>query len=530
MANSIDKQRKKMNILVIDNDNINDNNKNIIKSKNIICPECGDNIRIEIKNFKIDSFECKNNHKINNMSINEFENTQIIDLKNIKCDICKERNKYDMHNNEFYKCYECNMNICPICKMQHNNTHKIYSYDKYKYICCKHNENLTNYCTKCKMNLCTICENNHLGHNQILLRSMMPNKNELLIKFNDFKKKIKVFNGNINRIITILKIVKENINNYCKLEEYLINNYEPNERNYEILYNIKEIINNNNIILNDINQINNDDNIQNKFNNILNIYNRKNNVITMTVKIGKNDINREIYFLDNSNASYNFHGNGEYEQHHHDFLKELNETNVELYINNKLHKYKKYFIPEKEGIYNILLKFNTILTDCTFMFSGCYNLINIDLSSFDTKNVSDMKFMFYNSYNLKNINLSSFNTQNVKNMKSMFSYCKNLRNIDLTSFDTKNVENMDCMFECCENVVNFDLSSFDMLNVRTMKYMFEFCYNLREIDLSYFIIKNVNTYNIFQYDHSLKEIKINPNSYRNLINAINQKVTKITYC
>ena len=167
MANSIDKQRKKMNILVLDNENINDNNKNIIKSKNIICPECGDNIRIEIKNFKIDSYECKNNHKINNMSINEFEKTQIIDLKNIICDICKERNKYDMHNNEFYKCYECNVNICPICKMQHNNTHKIYDYDKYKYICCKHNENLTNYCTECKMNICTICENGHLGHNQI---------------------------------------------------------------------------------------------------------------------------------------------------------------------------------------------------------------------------------------------------------------------------------------------------------------------------------------------------------------------------
>ena len=91
MANSIDKQRKKMNILVINNENINCNNKeSLIKSKNIICPECGDNIRIEIKNFKVNSYECKNNHKINNMSLNEFEKTQIINLKNIKCNFVKK--------------------------------------------------------------------------------------------------------------------------------------------------------------------------------------------------------------------------------------------------------------------------------------------------------------------------------------------------------------------------------------------------------------------------------------------------------
>ncbi len=112
MANSIDKQRKKMNIIVINNENINsNNNESLIKSKNIICPKCGDNIRIEIKNFKINSYECKNNHKINNMSIDKFEKTQIINLKNIKCNICKERNKFDMLNKEFYKCYECNINI-----------------------------------------------------------------------------------------------------------------------------------------------------------------------------------------------------------------------------------------------------------------------------------------------------------------------------------------------------------------------------------------------------------------------------------
>ena len=58
------------------------------------------------------------------------------------------------------------------------------------------------------------------------------------------------------------------MDNYYKLEEYIINNYNQKERNYEILYNIDKIINYNNIIINDINQINNETNIKDKFNYI----------------------------------------------------------------------------------------------------------------------------------------------------------------------------------------------------------------------------------------------------------------------
>ena len=62
----------------------------------------------------------------------------MINLKNIICNICKERNKSDTYNNEFYKCYECNINICPLCKSKHNNEHNIINYDKVHYICNKH--------------------------------------------------------------------------------------------------------------------------------------------------------------------------------------------------------------------------------------------------------------------------------------------------------------------------------------------------------------------------------------------------------
>ena len=103
------------------------------------------------------------------------------------------------------------------------------------------------------------------------------------------------------------------------------------------------------------------------------------------------------------------------EEHHHDFLKELNESNTELYINNKKYKYEKYFIPEKEGDYHILLKFNILMTDCSFMFYECKNITNIDLSSFNTQNVTNMISMFDGCSNLKEIKINKNLCEKIKN-------------------------------------------------------------------------------------------------------------------
>ena len=122
------------------------------------------------------------------------------------------------------------------------------------------------------------------------------------------------------------------------------------------------------------------------------------NEIDILIKIDKEDVNKKIYFLDN----------------YHDNLKELNELNTELYINGKIYKYNKYFIPDKEGEYSIKLKFFNNLTDCSYMFAGCKNIININFIYFNTINITNMEYMFYKCNNLKEINnLSSFDTKNV---------------------------------------------------------------------------------------------------------------------
>ena len=99
----------------------------------------------------------------------------------------------------------------------------------------------------------------------------------------------------------------------------------------------------------------------------------------------------------------------------------------------------------------------------SYMFSGCNALKAIDLSKFNTKNVTDMRYMFYKC-NLENIDLSSFDTTSVTNMSYMFSGCYNLKNIDLSKFNAMNVTDMSYMFFNC------NLKTIDFTGFKTKKY------------------------------------------------------------
>ena len=498
IANSIDKERKKMNILVNKNNNDNKNEyleNKLIKSTDIICPDCGENIKIKIANYKISLYDCKNKHKKNNLLLDKYEKTQYIDLSQIICNECKKTNKNETFNHEFYKCFECNKNICPLCKLKHPKNHNIINYDKIKYICGKHNEIFSKYCKDCKLNICALCEDEHLEHDCIYIVKIMKKKEDLLKKLDELRKYIDIVNKDIEEIIEKLNKTKEYYEKYYEMEKYMINNYDIKNRNYEILFNLNEITNNNDIIVNDIKEIINKDNIKDKVNNILNIYNKINleNEIRLTIKIDKNDINKDIYFLDNSDGKYWL--GGDQEEHHHDFLKELNESNVELFINNEKYKYNKYFTPEKEGIYSIRIKFKIKMKDCSFMFFLCKNIINYDFSSFDISNVENMNFMFAGCNSLTNLNfdLSNFETRNSIEMKGMFSLCENIANIDLSSFDI-NICNIEQIFNECDKLKQIKINKNSYKSIDIIKKELPPCRN-PEIDYQiinytlYYIVK-----------------------------------------
>ena len=151
-------------IIVVYDNIINNVNKILKRSNEIICPECYKNIFMKIDNYKIKLNNCINKHnKI--ILIKEFENSQIIDLSKIICNNCKENNMGNTYNNIFYKCLKCKMNICPICYSNHNKEHKIINYNEINNICDKHYDNYDNYCIDCNKNICLKCFEDHNKHN-----------------------------------------------------------------------------------------------------------------------------------------------------------------------------------------------------------------------------------------------------------------------------------------------------------------------------------------------------------------------------
>ena len=128
-----------------------------------------------------------------------------------------------------------------------------------------------------------------------------------------------------------------------------------------------------------------------------------------------------------------------------------------------------YYYTEPEKVY-----LNTDSSGMFFQvfFDGLENILEIDLSNFDTSKVTNMSFMFSGMSHLTTLDLSNFDTSQVTNMNNMFSGMSNLTTLDLSNFDTSKVTNMERMFNNMTNLTTLNLSNFDTSKVTDMHDMF----------------------------------------------------------
>ncbi len=162
---------------------------------------------------------------------------------------------------------------------------------------------------------------------------------------------------------------------------------------------------------------------------------------------------------------------------------------------------------------NIAGKYSTKnVTNTSFMFGQCMSLIDLNLSNFNTSNVTDMNNMFALLVNAKNIIFSdstsnAFVTGKVTDMNGMFGMCLRLSEIDLSGFDTSNVTNMEGMFSHFYTDNNLlDISSFDTSNVTNMDSMFSNCYITKLIVGEKFKTSKVETMrHMFDYLNASKD-------------------------
>ena len=270
-ANEEDKKRNIMTILVIkpEDTNINEQQK---KSKYIICPECKERSRILIKDYKVEIYDCKNGHKINNILFSDFENTQKINEEKINCQICEKLNKNTSYKNNFFSCFECKKNICILCKTKHDKSHNIINYDDKFFTCDLHYESYISYCDNCKKDICMECEMEHSDHKIITYGSILPNMNKIKEEAKEFYNKKELFKKYDEDIIIKLNNLMHIIDDYVSIYKGIINSYENKKRNYFLLQNIKEITNFNDNFIEKMNKISQTNNIFTKLNVIINIY------------------------------------------------------------------------------------------------------------------------------------------------------------------------------------------------------------------------------------------------------------------
>ena len=226
---------------------------------------------------------------------------------------------------------------------------------------------------------------------------------------------------------------------------------------------------------------NNDINI-----NINNTFN--NNYIFAEIKIKDEDINREIRIINSYEEEQRRVNRKELKE---EYMNEEEIKFCKIRINDKPIQFNYYYKFPNKGKYIIKYSFNNYLTKTNYMFYECSSLINIDLSKFNTQDVTNMYSMFFGCSSLTNINLSNINTQKVTNMDRMFLNCSSLTNIDLSNFNTQNVTDMSCMFNGCTSLKIINLSNFNTQNVINMSGMFSDCSALTKINLSNFNTQNV---------------------------------------
>ena len=159
----------------------------------------------------------------------------------------------------------------------------------------------------------------------------------------------------------------------------------------------------------------------------------------------------------------------------------------------------------------IKMIWNKKLDNCSNFFENS-SAIEIDLSEFDTSEVTSMQSMFEYCPNLKYINFGNINTSKVNNMAYMFSECHSLTSIDLSKLDTSEVTTMEGMFKYCFNLkyINFGniISKFDTSKVQSMDFMFFECSSLLSLNLSSFKTSELTTMQEMFFNLTIKELDL----------------------
>ena len=116
----------------------------------------------------------------------------------------------------------------------------------------------------------------------------------------------------------------------------------------------------------------------------------------------------------------------------------------------------------------------------------------IDISGWNTSNVTFMDEMFRKCVKLKNIiGIENLDVLKLKRANFMFDSCENLVELDLTNWNPISLENAWSMFYRCSNLkIIKNIENWQLPNINDVSYMFYNCAKL-DVDLSNWDLSNL---------------------------------------
>ena len=190
----------------------------------------------------------------------------------------------------------------------------------------------------------------------------------------------------------------------------------------------------------------------------------------------------------------------------------LNSTNIIKFIWTNDITGCKYMFKGCNTITEInFTKFDATKCDSTIsMFKGCTSLKSLDLSGFITSSqLKQMSDMFFECKSIISLNLSSFNTSEVTSFGHMFYNCESLKWIDFPNVKTEKIIYLDNMFNGCKELTSINLSNIATSNLNHISYMFEGCESLKIIDFPNLDITNVGEENLKNVFLNCKNLEYN---------------------
>ena len=159
-------------------------------------------------------------------------------------------------------------------------------------------------------------------------------------------------------------------------------------------------------------------------------------------------------------------------------MKSLNQYIIEKILINKSSKFNKIKVESPDQLLSIIReRYNK-------------NKSFIDLTDIDVSELDDLSCIFIMLDNVEVVDISGWDTSNVTTMGYMFSQCSKLKKIiGIENLDVSKLENANNMFFCCKKLVELDLTKWNPVSLQYTRQMFYECSNIK-------IIKNIENWQL----------------------------------